>query len=165
MNRFLIVGLGVLFAATGVSAADYTNCDVDIGCSDEVADYQNVKVREISLADFRHLYESNEAYALIDVRPESSFKARHIKGARSLFVARASTQEIKSVLPDQEERIVVYCSNSRCPMSQHAAQLLVFLGYKNVVNFKGGLEEWFRNGLPVESAVAPFMVPAAANGS
>lgn len=152
MKKFIVFLF--LFCAFPLQAAeDYSNCDVDIGCSDDVADYQSVPVKVIDLAEFRRLYDSEERFSLIDVRPKASYDYRHIKGARSLFVARAQPEKIKRILSNKEQTIVVYCGNPRCPMSQHAAQMLKFLGYKNVMNYKGGLEEWSRNGLPVASSI------------
>lgn len=155
----------ILITAPALAADDYSNCDVDVGCSDEVADYEDVKVTILDLPEFKRLYQSESDYTLIDVRPKSSFDQRHIKGARSLFVAQAKPEDIKAALPDKEERIVVYCSNRRCPMSQHAAQLLIFLGYKNVANYKGGLEEWLRNGLPTGTSELELPQPAPADGT
>ena len=146
--RWILVWVFVLSAAPVMAADDYSNCDVDIGCSEDVADYKDVKVAVIGLPEFKRLFESQESYRIVDVRPKNSFNQRHIKGAMSLFVARAQPTEIKAALPSKDEKIVVYCSNRRCPMSQHAAQLLIFLGYTDVSNYKGGLEEWTRNGLP-----------------
>lgn len=158
--RFVIVFLGALLFCLPAGAELYSECDVDVGCSDDVADYQNVPVPAIELADFRRLYESDQDYVLIDVRPKYSYDSRHIKGARSLFVAQAKPEEIKEVLPDKEQKIIVYCSNPRCPMSQHAGQLLKFLGYRNVANYKGGLEEWYQYGLPVSFTPLPPEVTA-----
>ena len=144
----------LMFLVTPLAVAeDYSECDVDVGCSDEPADYQDVQVKVIGLSEMRQLYESDTLYTLIDVRPKSSFDQAHIKGASSLFVARARPEEIKAVLPDKGARIIVYCSNPRCPMSQQAAQMLVFLGYKDVSSYKGGLEEWSMNGLPMDSTL------------
>lgn len=163
--RFLIFLITLLLAVPVGAAEDYSECDVDVGCSDEVADYQQVQVKVIGLPDMKRLYESEAAYQLIDVRPRNSFDQRHIKGASSLFVARAKPEEIKAALPDKEARIIVYCSNQRCPMSRHAAQLLVFLGYKDVSNYKGGLEEWSRNGLPTDTTLESPLPTEAVDGS
>ncbi|MBZ0167312.1 MAG: rhodanese-like domain-containing protein [Candidatus Omnitrophica bacterium] len=158
--RYVMVFLITLLFSLPAGADPYSECDVDVGCSDEVADYQDVAVPAIDLSEFRKLYESGQDYVLIDVRPKYSYDSRHIQGARSLFVAQAKPEEIKAVLPDKQQKIIVYCSNPRCPMSQHAGQLLRFLGYRNVANYKGGLEEWYQYGLPVSFTPLPPQVTA-----
>lgn len=48
--------------------------------------------------------------------------------------------ENQSQLPDKETPIVVYCRSGR--MSTQAAQMLVGLGYTNVLEVDGGMNDW-----------------------
>ena len=58
-------------------------------------------------------------------------------------------QKNLSKLPAQKDaKIVLYCSSGR--MSQMAAEELVFLGYTNVWNLKGGMVEWKQAGFKLE---------------
>jgi rhodanese-related sulfurtransferase len=53
------------------------------------------------------------------------------------------------LLPDLEAEIVVYCSNT-CVNSDTTARRLTELGYRHVVIYQGGKEDWIEGGLPVE---------------
>jgi rhodanese-related sulfurtransferase len=45
---------------------------------------------------------------------------------------------------------VTYCSNFECEASTIAAQKLDKYGFKNVLEFKGGLEDWKKARYPTE---------------
>jgi rhodanese-related sulfurtransferase len=45
---------------------------------------------------------------------------------------------------------VTYCSSFECEASTIAAQKLDKYGFKNVLEFKGGLEDWKKAGYPTE---------------
>lgn len=47
--------------------------------------------------------------------------------------------------------IVTYCANSNCPKSKIAADKLKGLGYTNVLEFSGGIEEWKTAEYPLET--------------
>lgn len=51
---------------------------------------------------------------------------------------------------DQNEEIVVYCSNPACSASRFAYHFLVDHGYKNVRRYAGGLLDWEDAGYPLE---------------
>jgi rhodanese-related sulfurtransferase len=53
------------------------------------------------------------------------------------------------LLPDKEARVVVYCSGT-CHNSEIAARRLQELGYRDVLVYLGGKEDWVEHGLPVE---------------
>ena len=53
------------------------------------------------------------------------------------------------LLPDKDARVVVYCSGT-CHNSEIAARRLEELGYRDVLVYLGGKEDWVEHGLPVE---------------
>ena len=58
------------------------------------------------------------------------------------------------LLPDLDAEIVIYCSTT-CQNSDIAARRLVELGYRNVLVYDGGKEDWIEHGLPVERGADP----------
>jgi rhodanese-related sulfurtransferase len=54
--------------------------------------------------------------------------------------------------PDKSVKIVVYCRSGS--MSDIAARELVRQGYTNVFNLDGGMNEWEKQGLPLEHSRA-----------
>ncbi|MGE0266841.1 MAG: rhodanese-like domain-containing protein [Candidatus Omnitrophota bacterium] len=142
MKLFRLILLFFFIAFPFQSARADTDCEMDTPCSEDVSDLKAFTVTEISYEEMVRLYESKEAYFLVDVRPQQNYEYEHIKGALSLFVVQANAQKINEFLPDKNAKIVVYCSSRSCPMSYHAAQHLQKLGYTNVLNYKGGIGEW-----------------------
>lgn len=85
---------------------------------------------------------------LVDVFDHNHYEAEHIKGAISLPLSEINENAKRLLKPD--ETIITYCANLQCPASTKAAQDLLFLGFKNVLNYKGGLTEYKRANLPLE---------------
>jgi rhodanese-related sulfurtransferase len=50
----------------------------------------------------------------------------------------------------KEDLIVVYCASFECQASTGAAEKLMDLGYKNVLDYKGGLKDYKEANLPLE---------------
>lgn len=99
----------------------------------------------------------------VDARDDQHFQAGHIPGALQLDHYRVE-QYATTVLPACliAEQIVVYCNGGNCEDSELAAIDLIEFGIpaSKLVVDRGGIEEWRRHGLPVEtgtrgSGVAP----------
>jgi rhodanese-related sulfurtransferase len=88
---------------------------------------------------------------LIDARAGAAFSAGHIPGALSLplgeFAAAFSRLE-----PELRAAslLVVYCSDRTCGDSPELARRLWDQGLKNILLFKGGMEDWSGRGHAVE---------------
>ena len=55
-------------------------------------------------------------------------------------------------IPELDTPVVVYCANPSCESSVEVAQRLVELGYRNVLHYAGGKEDWAAAGLPLDGA-------------
>ena len=55
-------------------------------------------------------------------------------------------------IPDLDTLVVVYCANPECESSVEVTQRLLELGYRNVLHYAGGKEDWRGAGLPLEGA-------------
>jgi len=76
-------------------------------------------------------------FFLIDVRDLEEYNEAHIPG--SLHVPwDVITERIQGIKPDRE--IIVYCNTGI--RGGKAAKSLDDAGFKNVLLFKGGMEEW-----------------------
>ena len=49
-----------------------------------------------------------------------------------------------------EEEFVIYCTGPLCEDSEMLARELYTLGYRKILVFRGGLERWEEDGLPLE---------------
>jgi rhodanese-related sulfurtransferase len=82
----------------------------------------------------------NKDFKLIDVHiPEQ----RHIPGT-DYFIPFNEIQKIVSVLPNKNEKIVLYCRSGN--MSRAAAKRLIEEGYTNIYDLTKGINEWIREG-------------------
>jgi rhodanese-related sulfurtransferase len=59
---------------------------------------------------------------------------------------KLSLEEIKEKLRDvsKSQSIIVYCWNARCTAGHTLIEKLIALGYTNLYDYKGGVEEYFR---------------------
>ncbi len=107
-------------------------------CSAEELSY-----RQISSDEAKALMETESDYIILDVRRADEFVSGHIKGALNLPNEEISgdelTENITSLLPDQDQLILVYCRSGR--RSKEAASKLASLGYTNITEF-GGIIDW-----------------------
>src|SRR5918912_500992 len=83
---------------------------------------------------------------VLDVRPESGYRAGHIPGARSVPVD--ALEAVLQTLPKDRE-IVAYCRGPYCVFSDEAVSLLRSRGYR-ARRLTEGLPDWRAKGLPVE---------------
>ncbi|MBA3585421.1 MAG: rhodanese-like domain-containing protein [Gemmatimonadetes bacterium] len=86
-------------------------------------------------------------FVLIDARDFAQFAQEHVPGAVNIpYIDIRPGAE----LPPREARIVVYCSDSDCPISQYAYESLEQLGYRQLYDMREGLQGWREAGYPTE---------------
>lgn len=91
----------------------------------------------LSMAQVQQELAQNPNIRLVDVRTEEEFSDGHIPN--SVNVPLGSIQQIGEVVPNQNEKLFVYClSGSR---SEMACAQLVQMGYSDVTNI-GGISNW-----------------------
>ena len=83
---------------------------------------------------------------VLDVRPESEYRAGHIPGARSVPVD--ALEAMLQTLPKDRE-IVAYCRGPYCVFSDEAVALLRSRGHR-AYRLRQGLPDWRAAGMPVE---------------
>lgn len=107
--------------------------------------------REINtLEKMKEVVEKNKAL-IIDVRLEETFRVGHIPSAISIPISTFDEligNFYESVT--MEQKIIVYCSSRECTDSHGIAQKLSDFGYKDVMVFAGGFNEWEQGGCQVE---------------
>ncbi len=88
---------------------------------------------------------------LLDARSAAEFSLGHLPGALSLPVGDfASAWPALRARLQEAGRVVVYCSNPDCHDSLLVAGRLLAAGQKNLLLFRGGIEEWSSRGYDVE---------------
>ncbi|MEW6100767.1 MAG: rhodanese-like domain-containing protein [Candidatus Omnitrophota bacterium] len=108
-------------------------------------------VKQISRDELMKMQETGENFKLVDVLDKTHYETEHIKGAISLPVNEIE-KKAKALLK-KEEKIVVYCASFDCQASTIAAQKLMAMGYKDVLDYKGGIKDYKEAGLPLEGTL------------
>ena len=101
------------------------------------------KITWNSVEELKNKMDSEHQFILIDVRTEKEYLAGHIENA--IWLPRGFLEfKIQKLISDPETEIIVYCK--RGSRSALSAYTLMEMGYNNVLNLKGGIEEWVNNG-------------------
>jgi rhodanese-related sulfurtransferase len=108
-------------------------------------------VTKITRQELQDMISKDEKFKLVDVLSKESFEKEHIKGAISIPVDQIEKKASK--LLKKTEKIVVYCASFDCQASTHAAEKLLAMGYKNVLDYKGGLKDYKEADLPLEGSL------------
>jgi cysteine synthase/rhodanese-related sulfurtransferase len=88
---------------------------------------------------------------VVDVRPADQYAELHIPGAVNL--PQAELPQRTAELPsDRSTPIVMVCGIGK--FSKPTTLYLKSMGYRNVRNLKGGINEWVRKGQPTEGVSA-----------
>lgn len=87
---------------------------------------------------------SNERPVLVNALDEEAYMAKRIPGSINIRTDQADT--IRSIVPDKDQDIVVYCANADCTASPKLAEKLMDMGYTRVWDFEEGLAGWRKAG-------------------
>ena len=93
----------------------------------------------------RDWQEAAEPLVIVDARDEVQYGREHIPGAVNIPYVdiRAGAN-----LPALDSRIVLYCSDKDCPISQYAYEALRTIGYTNLYDMREGIQGWKDEGYP-----------------
>jgi rhodanese-related sulfurtransferase len=106
---------------------------------------------EIGREELLRRLDGNDELVLVDALGPISFGAARLPGAINITPERVDAIAARRI-PDLDTLVVVYCANPECESSVEVAQRLVELGYRNVLHYAGGKEDWRGAGLPLEGA-------------
>ncbi len=105
------------------------------------------RVKECSVVQVKARLDRGEQFHFIDIREDHEFAQDHAKGARHLGKGIIE-RDIESVVPDQQDAIVLYCGGGY--RSVLAADALQLMGYENVLSMDGGIRAWRESGFPLD---------------
>ena len=106
------------------------------------------KIKFITVEELLEMIENKEDFKLVEVLRENSYKEGHIPGAINIPVENLKAEAQKHF--QKTDKIIVYCASYQCHASTNAARLLLEMGYKNVMDFKGGKKTWVDAGFEPE---------------
>lgn len=98
-----------------------------------------------------YLYvEEMEAYGseyILDTRTEEEYKVSHIPGAIWVGYDSFAIENINTLIPEKDSRIIVYCSVGI--RSEDIGEVLLENKFGEVRNLYGGIFEWKNKGMTV----------------
>jgi rhodanese-related sulfurtransferase len=93
---------------------------------------------------------------VVNVLAEDQYRQRHLPGSINVPLdAPDFERRIQEAAPDKGKPVIVHCSSMACQASTKAARRMEALGYREVHDFKAGLEGWEQAGNPFESGDEP----------
>jgi rhodanese-related sulfurtransferase len=107
----------------------------------------------ISRQDLQARLGSSKPPVLVEALGSAYFADAHLPGAINIPHDQVDRLAPR-LLPDLGTEIVVYCS-ATCRNSQAAARRLAQLGYRRVLVYPDGKEDWIEHSLPVERGDDP----------
>ena len=120
------------------------------GCAgNSAAKTSDTHVKTVSYAQLVDMLNQSakDPTVLVDVRPEERFGTGHIPGAVNIPLPRIKSGDPRLA---EAKNIVVYAGGWTDDLSIAGAKRLLALGYKNVFEFRGGIELWQSEGRALE---------------
>jgi rhodanese-related sulfurtransferase len=128
-------------------------------------DLYTEQMKDISVDDLKNRMSSGKGIFVLDVRDLSTYLKGHIPGACDLFDAEISNLSPESI--NKDAAFVVYgpgqAISSTNPMDRLAGDAidrLKKLGFKNVMELRGGFEAWANAGNQVDRSEPGSIKPA-----
>ncbi|MBI4603473.1 MAG: hypothetical protein HY721_16095 [Planctomycetes bacterium] len=101
---------------------------------------------ELNGAALMALLRSRVPLVLLDARGKAD---QVIRGAK-LIAAEPTSGEVAAAVDEKGALVVVYCTDTRCPLRRKLSDRLRSLGYSNVIEYPDGIAGWVRAGYPVQ---------------
>lgn len=123
------------------SIDSYENSDALVAAAKKV-------ITEISIENFKKLYDGEDYFIIVDVRTAEEYDAGYIPGAvsisRGVLEFKIGKEEVWDemglYIPEKSDHIVLYCRSGG--RSALATKSLLELGYENVKSLQGGFNAW-----------------------
>ena len=105
------------------------------------------KIKEVKVNDVLKMLTDQVKFTFIDVREDDEWRAGHAKGA--IHIGKGVLErDIENIVPDKNEKLVLYCGGGF--RSALAAEILLRMGYRDVISMDGGIRGWRAANLPEE---------------
>ncbi len=100
---------------------------------------------EIGTDALATLIASGANPVLLDARVGQWDDGRRLPGAKALAPDTDEAGAL-AVIGGKDVLVVAYCTNLKCPASKHLANRLLELGFKNVMKYPEGIDDWQQRG-------------------
>ncbi len=121
--------------------------------------------QEIDLNSLRSLLHEKPDLVLLDVRLADDYAAGHLPGAKNNCVYEvAFGGRMEDIAADKATPLCVYGANENSHESRMAAEKLDRAGYESVYDYRGGVDDWSREGAALEGSASPLDEPRIQEG-
>lgn len=108
-------------------------------------------MREIDLEELHQLKAKHPEAVLLDCRGADYYHWERIPGSQNLRWKLMESQASKR-FPAKDTMIITYCQSFLCTASVKGYELLERMGYTNLFEYSGGIEDWRARGNGTESS-------------
>lgn len=105
--------------------------------------------------ELKALIDQGQAF-IGDANASRRYLKGHIPGAANLDPADYTKDDLPA---DEAKPLVFYCTGGLCGAARYAAKRAIDMGYRDVRLFTGGIGEWEKAGLPLETGGVPAWRP------
>ena len=131
--KSILLGLSCILTAFTLSA-----CATKPAQEEQTGAADGAQYHKITAEEAKTVMDTETGFIILDVREQNEYDSGHIPDA-VLLPSGSVTAKAAEVLPDKEQKILVYCRSGN--RSRTAANALVSLGYTQVYDF-GGIIDW-----------------------
>lgn len=143
-QKLVFLILAMLFMSLGVFAQGGCpgNCSGS-GCSGSCGGGESREFSQavVSTETLVSLLRSKTPLALIVCRTDNTDTGKKIPGARTM-TASFTADQVAAIVPTKDSLIITYDDAKNEPLRSAVAQNLKALGYLNILDYPGGLDEW-----------------------
>lgn len=108
---------------------------------------KNFNYQEMPVSDFLKTMNNDNNYIIVDVRTPKEYRNGHMKHALNVsYFGTTFTDSIKTL--DRSKTIYMYCQTQH--RSPFASKKMKKLGFKKIIDLKGGFVKWENNEMPIE---------------
>ena len=104
-------------------------------------------VKSVTTAQAKRLLDENRA-TFIDARRSDQFEKGHIPGSLNIYAYEFGDNIPKVMNLSKDRLILIYCDGGLCELSHDLSEELITFGFKKIVIYQGGWEEWSETDYP-----------------
>jgi phage shock protein E len=106
-------------------------------------------MKTITRDQLKEKMSRGDTFALIELSGPEQFEARHLPGAIDVPFDEGFAKKVVLAVPDRSQTVVVYSRDAASEVLSRAADFLAKLGYREVLEYAAGKEDWEDAGLRV----------------
>jgi rhodanese-related sulfurtransferase len=149
MHRLVLVTASATFAAfcSGGQSGGQSQTATPGPAYQALVKDAKTRVKEMDVEQLKALRSTGDRFVLIDVREDGEWTAGHATGA--VHIGKGVIErDIEAKVAQKDTKLVLYCGGGS--RSALAADILMKMGYSNIVSLTGGFGAYKSAGLPVE---------------